>query len=63
MLDYLAMLEMDRKGLLNEDFTLKDYTGMVDAVDTALKDIYKREFQLLLHHLSRRISVPIEPKT
>lgn len=62
VLDYFCVLRLDEKGLLNEDFSLKDMTGIVDAVDYALSREKDRDFQALVHLLSIRIdsSLPSE---
>lgn len=55
VLDYFCKLRLDEMGLLNEDFSLKDMTGLVPAVDYALSKEKDRDFQALVHLLSIRI--------
>ena len=55
-LDYFCILYLDEKGLLNEDFSLKDLSGIVDSASCAVGREKDREFQALVYLLSKRLS-------
>lgn len=56
VLDYFAILRLDEMGLLNDDFSLKEITGIVDAVHSAVNREKDRNFQALVYLLSKRLS-------
>lgn len=56
VLDYFCILRLDERGLLNEDFSLKDFTGITDAVHFAVNRGKDRDFQALVYLLSKRLS-------
>ena len=56
VLDYFAILRLDEMGLLNDDFSLKEITGIADAVHSAVNREKDRNFQALVYLLSKRLS-------
>lgn len=56
VIDYFCILRMDERGLLNDDFSMKDINaGITDAVQAAVNREKDRDFQALIYLLSKRI--------